>query len=76
MTYSCAYFKSPNDSLTQAQKNKVEYILKNLDLKEGETLLDIRCGWGELIIVAVKEYKVKSTGITLSSEQLTKVKKE
>ncbi|EKQ56520.1 MULTISPECIES: cyclopropane-fatty-acyl-phospholipid synthase family protein [unclassified Clostridium] len=74
MTYSCAYFKSPNDSLTQAQKNKVEHILKKLDLREGETLLDIGCGWGELIIAAAKEYKVKAMGITLSSEQLTKVK--
>lgn len=74
MTYSCAYFKTPNDSLTQAQKNKVEHILRKLDLKEGETLLDIGCGWGELIISAAKEYKVKATGITLSSEQFTKVK--
>ena len=74
MTYSCAYFKSPDDSLTQAQKNKVEHILHKLDLKEGETLLDIGCGWGELIISAAKEYKVKATGITLSSEQLAKVK--
>lgn len=74
MTYSCAYFKSPDDSLTQAQKNKVEHILHKLDLREGETLLDIGCGWGELIISAVKEYKVKATGITLSTEQLAKVK--
>ncbi len=73
MTYSCAYFKTPDDSLTQAQKNKVEHILRKLDLKEGETLLDIGCGWGELIISAAKEYKVKATGITLSSEQFAKV---
>lgn len=74
MTYSCGYFKSENDSLTQAQKNKVEHILKKLDLKEGETLLDIGCGWGELIITAAKQYKVKAMGITLSNEQLDKVK--
>ena len=73
MTYSCGYFKSKNDSLTVAQKNKVEHILKKLDLKEGETLLDIGCGWGELIISAAKQYKVKAMGITLSSEQLAKV---
>ena len=42
-------------------------------MKEGETLLDIGCGWGELIISAAKQYKVKAMGITLSSEQLAKV---
>jgi cyclopropane-fatty-acyl-phospholipid synthase len=73
MTYSCGYFKSKNDSLTQAQRNKVEHILEKLNLKEGETLLDIGCGWGELIISAAKKYKVKAMGITLSSEQLNKV---
>lgn len=73
MTYSCGYFKSKDDTLTRAQKNKVEHIIKKLDLKEGETLLDIGCGWGELIISAAKQYKVKAMGITLSSEQLSKV---
>ncbi|HEX9025051.1 MAG TPA: cyclopropane-fatty-acyl-phospholipid synthase family protein [Clostridium sp.] len=73
MTYSCAYFKNPNDSLYQAQENKVKHILKKLALKEGQTLLDIGCGWGELIINAAKKYKVKAMGITLSSEQFTRV---
>jgi len=73
MTYSCGYFKSPDDSLSTAQKNKVEHILKKLCLSEGDTLLDIGCGWGELIIAAAKEYKVKALGITLSSEQFEKV---
>ena len=73
MTYSCGYFKSKDDTLTVAQKNKVEHIIKKLDLKAGETLLDIGCGWGELIISAAKQYKVKAMGITLSSEQLAKV---
>lgn len=74
MTYSCGYFKSKNDSLNDAQKNKVEYILKKLNLKEGESLLDIGCGWGELIIHAAKKYKVKTMGVTLSSKQFEKVK--
>ncbi|MTK13052.1 MAG: class I SAM-dependent methyltransferase [Clostridiaceae bacterium] len=73
LTYSCAYFKSPDDSLNQAQRNKVEHILKKLALKEGQRLLDIGCGWGELIINAAKKYKVKATGITLSSEQFARV---
>ncbi len=74
MTYSCGYFKSQNDSLTDAQKNKVDHILKKLNLKEGETLLDIGCGWGELIITAAKKYNVKAMGVTLSTQQFEKVK--
>ncbi len=73
MTYSCAYFKSPEDSLTQAQNNKVDYILRKLDLQPGQTLLDIGCGWGELIIRVAKTYQVKAVGITLSSEQYSRV---
>ncbi len=69
MSYSCAYFKNENDSLYQAQMNKIDYILQKLYLKEGMTLLDIGCGWGFLLIEAAKKYKVKGTGITLSHEQ-------
>ncbi len=46
MTYSCAYFKSPHESLTQAQNNKIDHILSKLNLLPGQTLLDIGCGWG------------------------------
>ncbi|WP_279285470.1 cyclopropane-fatty-acyl-phospholipid synthase [Clostridium sp. C8-1-8] len=74
MTYSCGYFKNDTDSLTEAQKNKVEHILKKLNLSEGQSLLDIGCGWGELIITAAKKYKVKALGVTLSSEQFERVK--
>ena len=73
MTYSCAYFRSPEDSLVQAQKNKIEHILRKLNLQEGQHLLDIGCGWGELIITAAKKYRVKALGITLSQEQYDKV---
>ncbi|MBX4261388.1 cyclopropane-fatty-acyl-phospholipid synthase family protein [Clostridium estertheticum] len=73
MSYSCGYFKNDTDSLYQAQINKINHILKKLNLKEGQTLLDIGCGWGELIITAAKQYKVKAIGITLSEEQFEKV---
>ncbi len=72
MTYSCGYFNSEEDTLEQAQANKVDYILKKLNLKEGQTLLDIGCGWGELILSAAKKYKVKAFGVTLSQEQMEK----
>jgi len=74
MTYSCGYFENDSDSLNQAQNNKVKHILRKLNLKEGQTLLDIGCGWGELIISAAKRYKVRALGITLSLEQYQKVK--
>jgi cyclopropane-fatty-acyl-phospholipid synthase len=73
LMYSCAYFKSPEDSLAQAQRNKVDHILKKLNLHPGQTLLDIGCGWGELILTAAKKYQVKALGITLSSEQFSLV---
>ncbi|KAA8674371.1 class I SAM-dependent methyltransferase [Clostridium sp. MT-14] len=72
MTYSCAYFKNENDSIYQAQINKVNYILKKLNLKEGQRLLDIGCGWGELVIEAAKKYGVNAVGVTLSQEQFKK----
>lgn len=73
MTYSCGYFENEDDTLEQAQMNKVDYILKKLNLKEGNTLLDIGCGWGELILAAARKYTVHALGITLSQEQLEKV---
>lgn len=75
LSYSCAYFINPEDTLYQAQVNKADYILQKLNLKEGMSLLDIGCGWGYLLIEAVKKYKVKGTGITLSQEQYKEFQK-
>ncbi|ACA82758.1 SAM-dependent methyltransferase [Leuconostoc citreum] len=69
LTYSCAYFASEEDSLETAQWNKVRHILNKLHAQEGETLLDIGCGWGTLIFRAAKEYHLEATGVTLSQEQ-------
>ena len=70
MEYSCAYFASEDESLESAQKRKLDLICRKLDLQPGERFLDIGCGWGSLIIHAVKHYGVKATGITLSNTQL------
>lgn len=70
LTYSCAYFRTECDSLEQAQRQKVEHILRKLDIAPGMTLLDIGSGWGELIVAAAKQYGAKAHGITLSHEQL------
>ena len=74
MNYSCAYFKNPDDSLEQAQKNKIAHSLKKLRMLPGQKLLDIGCGWGNVIIHAAKQFGVKAVGITLSEEQFEFVK--
>lgn len=66
LSYSCGYFKNPDDTLYDAQVNKVDYILEKLYLKEGMSLLDIGCGWGFLLIEAAKKYGINGVGITLS----------
>ena len=69
MSYSCGYFLREDDTLYDAQVNKVDRILKKLYLSEGMSLLDIGCGWGFLLIEAAKKYGVRGMGITLSKEQ-------
>ena len=69
MVYSCAYYRSDDDSLETAQVQKLDYILDKLMLKPGERFLDIGCGWGALIVRAAKDYGAFATGITLSREQ-------
>jgi len=70
MVYSCGYFRDWGESLEQAQINKLDMICRKLQLKSGERMLDIGCGWGALICHAAKNYGVKAHGITLSKEQL------
>ncbi len=70
MVYSCAYFTDWNNSLEQAQFDKLDMICKKLMLQPGEKFLDIGCGWGALVCHAAEHYGVKAHGITLSEEQL------
>ena len=69
LTYSCAYFEPPDVSLEQAQRNKIDLALGKLDLKPGQRLLDIGCGWGATIRRAVEHYGVTAVGLTLSRNQ-------
>lgn len=72
MTYSSAVFADPiaaEEPLAEAQRRKVRLLLDRLDLKPGDRLLEIGCGWGGLMEIAAAEYGVHVTGITLSTEQ-------
>ena len=67
--YSCAYFRASDLGLDDAQEAKLDHICRKLALKPGETLLDIGCGWGGLILHAARNYGVQAVGITLSDHQ-------
>ena len=68
MIYSCAYWEFAHD-LEQAQTDKLELICRKLELKKGERLLDIGCGWGGLAAYAATNFGVSVLGITVSKEQ-------
>ena len=67
--YSCAYFKNDNDTLEQAQSNKIDHIIKKLNIQPNQKVLDIGSGWGTLALAIAKETNANVTGITLSENQ-------
>jgi cyclopropane-fatty-acyl-phospholipid synthase len=70
LQYSCAYFTDPGNSLEQAQLDKKAHIAAKLDLKPGQHVLDIGCGWGGTALYLNRVAGVRVTGVTLSEEQL------
>jgi cyclopropane-fatty-acyl-phospholipid synthase len=71
MQYSCALWRTPKESLEDAQLNKMYALLNKLQLKRGMTVLEIGSGWGKLAILAAKNYGVTVKSLTLSQEQQT-----
>ncbi|MBW4658738.1 MAG: class I SAM-dependent methyltransferase [Drouetiella hepatica Uher 2000/2452] len=69
LTYSCGYQMRETDSLEEMQLQKYELICRKLALQPGESLIDIGCGWGGMLIYAAEHYGISGTGITLSKEQ-------
>ncbi len=67
--YSCAYFKNEKDTLEDAQNNKIQHIIKKLNIQSNQKILDIGCGWGSLAIDIAKSTNCEVTGITLSKNQ-------
>jgi len=74
--YSCAYFINENDDLETAQSNKINHIIKKLNLKPNQRVLDIGSGWGSLAIEIAKQTQCEVVGITLSENQLEYSKKK
>ncbi|WP_075290789.1 SAM-dependent methyltransferase [Pararhizobium arenae] len=69
MLYSCAYFREPDETLEQAQRNKLRLLASKLCLRPGMKVLDIGCGWGDLALYLAKLEDVEVLGVTLSKEQ-------
>ncbi|QWB25130.1 MULTISPECIES: cyclopropane-fatty-acyl-phospholipid synthase family protein [Streptomyces] len=78
MVYSCAYWDSPDSpdaTLEQAQRDKLELVCRKLGLRPGQRLLDVGCGWGSMAIHAAREHGVSVVGVTLSQEQAAYARK-
>ncbi|EJO32227.1 cyclopropane-fatty-acyl-phospholipid synthase [Achromobacter marplatensis] len=73
--YSCAYYRTPDMTLAQAQEAKLDHICRKLRLHAGERFLDVGAGWGGLLLWAAENYGVDATGITLSRNQHAHVTK-
>jgi cyclopropane-fatty-acyl-phospholipid synthase len=69
MVYSCAYFENGDEDLATAQLKKIDHILRKIELRPNQTLLDIGCGWGALVIRAAQKYHARCVGVTLSENQ-------
>ena len=69
LTYSCAIFESLDESLEEAQLRKLRRVCEKLELRPGDRVLEIGCGWGSFALVAAGEFGAHVTGLTLSAEQ-------
>ncbi|WP_405582390.1 class I SAM-dependent methyltransferase [Streptomyces sp. NBC_01190] len=75
MVYSCAVFPESDSTLEEAQRAKLDLVCRKLQLREGQRLLDVGCGWGSMVLHAAQHYGVRATGITLSVEQAAYARK-
>jgi cyclopropane-fatty-acyl-phospholipid synthase len=75
MTYSCAIFSRGAKTLEEAQDYKRELICRKLDIKPGERVLDVGCGWGSFSVHAAKRHGAKVTGITVSPPQAERARR-
>lgn len=76
LQYSCGYFRGADDTLEQAQDQKIALTTRKLALKRGQRLLDIGCGWGHLMFHAAENYGVECLGITLCDDQAKYIREQ
>jgi len=74
--YSCAYWKNDTKNLEEAQKNKIDHIVKKLDIKQGQKILEVGCGWGGMAFEIAKQKGCEVLGISLSKNQINYCKKK
>ena len=68
--YSCAYWKDDTKTLEEAQQNKIDHIIKKLDIKKNQKILEVGCGWGGMVFEIAKQKNCEVTGISLSKNQI------
>ena len=74
--YSCAYWTDITKTLEEAQQNKINHIIKKLDIKPGQKILDVGCGWGGMAFEIAKQKNCEVVGISLSKNQINYCKKK
>ena len=74
--YSCAYWKDDTKTLEEAQQNKINHIIKKLNIKKGQKILEVGCGWGGMAFEIARQEDCEVTGISLSKNQINYCKKK
>jgi len=74
MLYTCAYWKEGTKTLEEAQGNKMDHVCRKVQLKAGETFVDVGCGWGGLLFHAWERYGALGTGVNNTTEQVAEVR--
>ena len=68
--YSCAYWKENTKTLEEAQQNKIDHIIKKLNIKSGQKILEVGCGWGGMAFEIARQKGCEVKGISLSKNQI------
>jgi cyclopropane-fatty-acyl-phospholipid synthase len=76
MMYTCAYWKEGTKTLEEAQRNKMDHVCRKVQLKAGETFVDVGSGWGGLLFHAWDHYGALGTGVNVTTEQVRETQAE